>query len=151
MPLRIVRRKSTAALTISGSVGGIRVQRRAASDDPKLAAEEAATLEVEILRGADRVDDSESSPHRPLGIVLMRLRVTEIDQHPIAHVLGDKATDAGHRVGNATVVSADHLAQILGIEPHRQRRRADQIAEHDRELAALGRRSGDLTRSGGAS
>jgi integrase len=51
MPLRIVRRKSTGALTISGSVGGIRVQRRAASDDPKLAAEEAATLEVEILRG----------------------------------------------------------------------------------------------------
>src|SRR5215471_18415405 len=29
-------------------------------------------------------------PHRPLGVVLMRPRIAEIDQHPIAHVFGDK-------------------------------------------------------------
>src|SRR5215471_16333463 len=50
MPLRIVRRKSTGALTITGTVGGQRVQRRAASDDPKLALEEAAILEAKLLR-----------------------------------------------------------------------------------------------------
>src|SRR5215813_13270036 len=33
---------------------------------------------------------SQSCPHRPLGVVLMRSRVAEIDQNPIAHVLGDK-------------------------------------------------------------
>src|SRR5215472_12429375 len=51
MPLRVVRRKSTGALTISGTVAGQRVQRRAQSNNPKLAEEEAATLEAEILRG----------------------------------------------------------------------------------------------------
>jgi hypothetical protein len=50
MPLTVVRRKSTGALTISGIVAGRRVQRRAQSDDPKLAREEAAALEAEILR-----------------------------------------------------------------------------------------------------
>ena len=50
MPLTIVRRKSTGALTISGTVAGQRIQRRAASDDLALAREEAAALEVEILR-----------------------------------------------------------------------------------------------------
>jgi hypothetical protein len=33
-----------------------------------------------------------------------------------------------------------HLAQLFGIEPRRQRRRTDQVAEHHRQLPALGRR-----------
>ena len=33
-------------------------------------------------------------PDRPLGIVLVRLRIAEIDEHPVAHVLGDKAAEA---------------------------------------------------------
>src|SRR6516165_7726643 len=52
MPLTVVRRKSTGALTITGTVAGRRVQRRAQSNDPKLAAEEAAALEAELLRTA---------------------------------------------------------------------------------------------------
>jgi integrase len=53
MPLTVTRRKSRGnALTISGTVAGIRVQRRAATDDLTLAQEEAAALEAEILRTA---------------------------------------------------------------------------------------------------
>jgi len=52
MPLKVTRRASTGALTISGTVAGTRVRRRAQSDDPKLAAEEAAALETELLRTA---------------------------------------------------------------------------------------------------
>jgi integrase len=52
VPLKVVRRKSTGALTISGSVAGQRIQRRAASNNPTLAEEEAATLEADILRSA---------------------------------------------------------------------------------------------------
>ena len=48
MPLSVVRRKSTGALTIAGTVAGRRVQ----SNDPKLAAEEAAALEADLLRTA---------------------------------------------------------------------------------------------------
>jgi hypothetical protein len=69
----------------------------------------------------------------------MRLGIAEIDQHPVAHVFGDKAGEPRHRRGDAAVVSADDLAQILGIELLRQRCRTDQVAKHDRQLPALGR------------
>src|SRR6516164_11034471 len=52
MPLTVGRRKSTRALTIVGTVAGTRIRRRAQSDDPKLAAEEAVALEANILRTA---------------------------------------------------------------------------------------------------
>ena len=86
----------------------------------------------------DRVDDGEAGAHRPLGVVLMRLWVAEIDQHPIAHILGDEPGERGDRVGDAAVIGADHLAQILRIEACRQRGRADQIAEHHGQLPPLG-------------
>src|SRR5262249_3686205 len=50
MPLKIVKRKSTGALTISGTVAGQRVRRRAQSNTLALAREEAAALEAEMLR-----------------------------------------------------------------------------------------------------
>src|SRR5262249_42979350 len=52
MPLAVVRRRSTGNLTITGTVAGKRIQRRASSNDPKLASEEAAALEAELLRTA---------------------------------------------------------------------------------------------------
>src|ERR1700751_4665894 len=52
MPLTVIRRKSTGALTIAGTVAGTRIRRRAQSNDPKLAAEEAATIEANLLRAA---------------------------------------------------------------------------------------------------
>jgi integrase len=52
MPLRIVRRKDTGSLTISGMVAGQRVRRRAQTNDLALAREEAAAVEAEILRTA---------------------------------------------------------------------------------------------------
>jgi hypothetical protein len=42
------------------------------------------------------------------------------------------------RLGNALMVSANHLAQIFGIEPRGQGCRVDEIAEHYCELAAFG-------------
>jgi hypothetical protein len=89
---------------------------------------------------ADRVDDRKPGASRALGIVLMRLGIAEINEHAVAHVLGDKAGEAGDRVGDAAVVGADDLAQILGIKAGRQRRRTNQIAEHHRQLPPLGLR-----------
>ena len=83
---------------------------------------------------------AEPGPDGALGVVLVRVRIAEIDEHAVAHVLGDEAVVAADRVGDAAVIGADHLAQVLGIEPRRQRRRADQVAEHHGELAPLGLR-----------
>ena len=64
--------------------------------------------------------------------------LAEIDQHPVAHVLGDKAVEIVDRLTDRAIVVADLLAQILGVEPRRQRSRADKIAEHDRQLPPFG-------------
>ena len=87
---------------------------------------------------ADRVDDREPGAGRALGVVLVRLGIAEINEHAVAHVFGDKTAKAADGVGDAAVVGADDLAQILGIEARRQRRRTDQIAEHHRQLPPLG-------------
>jgi len=50
MPLTVTRRKSSGALTITGTVAGQRIRRRAQSDELTLAREEAAALEADLLR-----------------------------------------------------------------------------------------------------
>ena len=52
MALRIIRRKDTGSLTITGTVAGQRIRLRAQSDSLPLAREEAAALEAQILRTA---------------------------------------------------------------------------------------------------
>jgi hypothetical protein len=89
-------------------------------------------------QSADRLDHRQPGAHRPLGIVFMRLRIAEIDQHAIAHIFGDKAVEAADRLGDCAVIGADQLPQILRVETRRECRRADEIAEHHRQLAPLG-------------
>jgi integrase len=48
--LRVVIRPDTGSLTIVGTVNGQRIRRRAQGSSPKLAREEAAALEIELLR-----------------------------------------------------------------------------------------------------
>jgi hypothetical protein len=94
------------------------------------------------IKPTDGVDRAQPRSNGALGIVLMRPRVTEINEHAIAHVLGDRAVEPGDDLGDRTVIGGDDLAQILGIEPRRECRRADQVAEHQRQLPALGRGRG---------
>jgi len=91
---------------------------------------------------AHRLDHREAGPHRALGIVFVGARKAEINEHTVAHVFGDEPVEAAHRRRNAAVIGADHLAQFFGIEPRRQRRRTDQVAEHHRQLAPLRGRPG---------
>ncbi len=90
------------------------------------------------IEASDTVDDAQPRPDRPLGIILMRSRVTEINQHPIAHILGDKPGEAADRLGDGATVGADDLPQIFGVQPRGERGRADEVAEHHRQLAAFG-------------
>jgi len=77
-------------------------------------------------------------PHRPLGVVLMSPRIAKIGQHTVAHEFGDKAVIARDDAGNGILIGSDLLAVFLGVEPHRQGRRADEITEHHRQLPPLG-------------
>ena len=90
------------------------------------------------LKRPDSAYQSKAGPHRPLGIVLVRLRVAEVHQHPIAHVLGDKPVEAGDRIGDTAMIGADDLAHVLWIHSRCQHGRADQIGEQHGELPAFG-------------
>ena len=94
------------------------------------------------LERADRLDHRQRGTHRVAGVGLVRFRIAEIDQHAVAHVFGDKAVEAGDHAGRAFVVGGDDVAQVFRIDAGRQRGRADQVAEHDGELAALGAGTG---------
>ncbi len=54
-------------------------------------------MPTRVCRGAgdfsavNRRDQFQPRAHRPLGVVLMGLRIAEIDQHPVAHVLRHEA------------------------------------------------------------
>jgi hypothetical protein len=91
---------------------------------------------------SDRDNDVEAGTDGALGIVFVGPRKAEISEHAVAHVFGDETVEAANRLRDTAVIGADHLAQLFGIEPRRQCRRADQIAEHHRQLSALGRRAG---------
>jgi len=68
----------------------------------------------------------------------MRLRIAEIDQHAVTHVPRDEAIELGDNSGDGAVISADHIAQIFGVDARRELGRADQVAEHDSQLSPLG-------------
>jgi len=68
------------------------------------------------INATDSVDQAEPGPDPPLGVVLMRSRVAEIDQHAVAHVFGDKTIKPGDHRGDRAMVGGDDLAQIFGIE-----------------------------------
>ena len=74
---------------------------------------------------------------KELGVTVVGHRRRLLDAI-IAHVIGDKAVEAGDRIGDAAMIGADDLAQVFGVQARRERRRADQIAEQHAELAAFG-------------
>ena len=90
------------------------------------------------LKFAHGSGESEARPHRPFGVVLMRLRPAEIGQHAVAHELGDVALEAQGLAGHGILVDTNGRAHLLGIERRRQRGRADKIDEHHGQLAPLG-------------
>ena len=74
---------------------------------------------------------------RALGVVLMRQRIAEQAHQPVAEFLRDMTAHFGDRSGSGVEIGADEIAPLLGIELRGDRGRADQIAEHHCEIAAL--------------
>ena len=86
----------------------------------------------------ERALDGQRGAHRAFGIVLLRDRMSEQRHQPVAELLGDTAAHLRHRLRRRVEVGGDQIAPILGVEPRRERCRADQIAEHHRDRTALG-------------
>ena len=90
------------------------------------------------LQRSHRCDQLQPRPHRPLGVVLMGLRIAEIDEHAVAHVFRHEPAEALHGLGDAFLIGRNDLAQVLRVHARRERRRADKVREHHRDLAAFG-------------
>ena len=90
------------------------------------------------LQMRHRRDQLQPRAHRPLGVVLMGLRIAEVHQHAVAHVLRHEPAEALHGLGDALLIGRNDLAQVFRVHARRERRRADEVREHHRDLAALG-------------
>ena len=67
----------------------------------------------------------------------MRLRVPEINEHAVAHILRHEPSEAAHGIGDARLIGRNDLAQVLWVHSCGQRRRTDKVTEHHCNLAAL--------------
>jgi hypothetical protein len=94
-----------------------------------------------------RFDQRKPGLHGAFGVVFVRLGIAEIGQDPVAHIFGDEAAGLGDEVFAEPMIGADDLAHILGIEPRRQRGRADEVDEHYGQLPPL-RESSSRSRLG---
>ena len=76
-----------------------------------------------------RVHDRKPGANRSLGVVLARSGPAEVDEQPVAKILGNVAAEALDSAGGGLLVLRDDLAPLLGVELLRERRRANEIAE----------------------
>ena len=82
------------------------------TDDYQAGGETDPTLELQIavrLESVHGSDEIEAGAHRPLGVVFVRLRIPEINEDTVAHVLRDEAVEAVDRLRHATVIRPDDL------------------------------------------
>jgi hypothetical protein len=86
----------------------------------------------------DRLENAGASVHRPRGIVFVRHRPAKVHQQAVAQILGNGALVLLNDRRGGGLIGADHLAQVFGIEPLRQRGRVGQITEHDSQLTPFG-------------
>jgi hypothetical protein len=66
------------------------------------------------------------------------LRITEVHQHTVAHVLRYEPAKALDSLGDALLVGGDDLAEVLWVHARRECSRADQVREHHGDLATFG-------------
>src|SRR5262249_50839268 len=81
--------------------------------------------------------DCQARPDRPFRVVLARGGPAEVDEQAIAEFPGEVAAEAPDGAGGGLLVLREEAALLLGVELLRERRRADQVAEEHRQLAAL--------------
>src|SRR5262249_25636409 len=71
------------------------------------------------IKVTDCSDQLEPRSHGPLCVVFMRLGVTEINEHPIAHILRYEPAEALHDLCDAFLVGRDNLAEVFRVHPRR--------------------------------
>ena len=66
---------------------------------------------IELSHG---LHDPQPGPHRPLGVIFVRLGIAKVDQQAIAEILRDMPLKAGDHLGAGLLIGPHHLAQSSG-------------------------------------
>ena len=68
----------------------------------------------------------------------MGLRIAEVDERAIAQVFGDEAAVQAGEIANSRMIDSQQFLHVLRVEAGGERRRADEVTEHDSEVSSLG-------------
>ena len=85
----------------------------------------------------DLAGHREPAPDRALGIVLLGLRVAEVQHDPVADVLRDVAVVHSGKLAEQASNRVLHLAHVFGIQLLEERRGVDEVAEEERQRPAF--------------
>ena len=80
-----------------------------------------ANAAVPLASRLDAVNQSQTGPHRLLGIVFMCLGIAEIREDAVSHILGDIAPKLDDHLSHNGVIGREHLTQVLRIKARGQR------------------------------
>ena len=72
-----------------------------------------------VFRALTAATNSKPGAHGPLCVVLVRLRIAEVDQDTVAHVFRHEATEALHGLGDALLIGRNDLAQVFRVHARR--------------------------------
>ena len=75
-----------------------------------------------VFRCAYSSDQLQPCAHGSLCVVLVRLRIAEVDQHAVAHVLRYEAAEALHGLCDALLIGRNDLAEVFRVHARRERR-----------------------------
>ena len=90
------------------------------ADDHQTRCDADARLEGRVgLQATYSSDQLQPCAHGPLCVVLVGLRIAEVDQHAVAHVLRNEAAEALHGLGDALLIGRNDLAEVFGVHARR--------------------------------
>jgi hypothetical protein len=92
------------------------------------------------LQRLESLDNAQPCAYSTLGIVFVRSGITEIDQQPIAQILGDVPLKALNDLRADGMIGPHHLAQLLKVQTACERRRIHQVTKQHRQMATFGLR-----------
>jgi hypothetical protein len=95
---------------------------------------------IDGSHGRHRSNDIEPGSNGPFGVVLVRLRIPEIDEHAVAHELRHEAVKLGDARCDLFLISFDRLLQAFKLECRGEPRGINDVTEHHRQVALFGGR-----------
>ena len=75
-----------------------------------------------VFSAPDCCDQLQPCAHGSLCVVLVGLRIPEVNQNSIAHVLRYEAAEALHGLRDALLIGRNDLAEVFRVHARRQRR-----------------------------